>query len=236
MQFDNDNLTEKSYKELEFAVTYVLSYYNNLCKAFCTDRRFEREIAKEERWIDLCYNGITVIEMFADEYEEQMYNLLLEIIRIGSIDVCNADDEEDDDDASCCTRESPKEYPMCLKLRSKFLEEQNINHISEDFLQRNFYGNPDVECIKYVFFGLGIKPSKDLLWKGKKQDLTAFISYLCNGRVDSEVWEYFSNYIKQPGKEDKGIYDGTGPSTTASKKHKEEFAEYFEKEYYGMTE
>lgn len=236
MQFDNDNLTEKSYKELEFAVTYVLSYYNNLCKAFCTDRRFEREIAKEERWIDLCYNGITVIEMFDDEYEEQMYNLLLEIIRIGSIDVCNADDEEDDDDASCCTKESPKEYPMCLKLRSKLLEEQNINHISEDFLQRNFYGSPDIECIKYVFFGLGIKPSKDLLWKGKKKDLTAFISYLCNGRVDSEVWEYFSNYIKQAGKEDKGIYDGTGPSTTASKKHKEDFTEYFEKEYYGMTE
>ena len=45
-------------------------------------------------------------------------------------------------------------------------------HISEDFLQRNFYEHPDVECIKYVFFGLGIKPSEDLLWKGKKKDLS----------------------------------------------------------------
>ena len=233
MQFDNDNCTDKSCKELELAVTYILSYYNKFYKALCTDRGFGKYIIEvEERWIDLCYNGITEIEIFDDEIEEQMFITLFEIIRIGNINVCG----DDNNNESCCTEGNPEDYPMCLKFRSKLLEEQNINHISEDFLQRNFYEHPDIECIKYVFFGLGIKPSEDLLWKGKKKDLTAFISYLCNGRVDSEVWGYFSNYIKQPGKEDKGIYDGVGPSTSASKEYKEEFAEYFEKKYSGMTE
>ena len=118
--------------------------------------------------------------------------------------------------------------PPDIQNRKRLRNDLLINRTCE-YLQSWFKG-ANIKELKYVFFGIGERPSKSLELSTTKSNLCMFISYLIGKKnIQKDTWIYFAFYINfrnkpvYPIDPDDKDWVSNPPSGQAKSKDKEEY-------------
>ena len=224
--FDIDNNCNE-WEDLESRARNIFSFYKSVRDVYGTNLNIDKDT---KEIIDLCCEGILLISIPYEELKEMILPVFVNILTlVNSVPSSHIGIET----TTTTFADIPKDYPERLRERKRITNDLSIKVLIEDLIKSKLKGDPDIDCIKYVFFGSGRKPKEKLEWKSTKKKFVALISYLCKNNAGDEVWDYFNQNINHKGEP---IFKNTrNPSGTASSDDKKEYLNKVErifKEHY----
>ena len=212
--FDIDNNCNE-WEDLESRARNIFSLYKSVIDVYGTNLNIDKDI---KEIIDLCCEGILLISIPYEELEEMILPVFVNMLTlVNSVPSSHIGIET----TTTTLADIPKDYPERLRERKRITNDLSIKVLIEDLIKSKLKGDPDIDCIKYVFFGSGRKPKEKLEWKSTKKEFVELISYLCKNNAGDEVWDYFNQNINHKGEP---IFKNTrNPSGTASSDDKKEY-------------
>ena len=213
-KFDTDNNCNE-WEDLESRARNIFSFYKSVRDVYGTNLNIDKDT---KEIIDLCCEGILLISIPYEELEEMFLSIFVNILPlVNSVPSSHIGIET----TTTTFADIPKDYPERLRERKRITNDLSIKVLIEDLIKSKLEGDPDIDCIKYVFFGSGRKPKEKLEWKSTKKEFVALISYLCKNNAGDEVWDYFNQNINHKGEP---IFKNTGnPSGTAGSDDKKKY-------------
>ena len=178
-KFDTDNNCNE-WEDLESRAKNIFSFYKSVRDLYGTNLNIDKDT---KEIIDLCCEGILLISIPYEELEEMLLPFFVNILTlVNSVPSPHTGTET----TTTTFADIPKDYPERLRERKRITKDLSIKVLIEDLIKSKLKGDPDIDCIKYVFFGSGRKPKEKLEWKSTKKEFVALISYLCESVVENQ--------------------------------------------------